>query len=99
MLPFPHAVEAGTPVYGNDEVERNMVVVEKEAYSRGLSPEAISVMLEFAMSLRMGKIVTHIQGKDGNSNQKKWISPSILLPSPILIVAHATKLFDPKQIS
>ena len=97
MLPFPHAVEAGTPVYGNDEVERNMVVVEKEAYSRGLSPEAISVMLEFAMSLRMGKIVTHIQGKDGNSNQKKWISPSILLPSPILIVAHATKLFE--QIS
>lgn len=47
-------VEAGTPVFGNDEVERNLVLVEKVAYSKGLSPEAISVMLEFAMSLRMG---------------------------------------------
>ncbi|XP_034454492.1 centromere protein I [Hippoglossus hippoglossus] len=47
-------VEAGTPLQGNDEFERNLVLVEKVAYARGLSPEAISVMLEFAMSLRMG---------------------------------------------
>ncbi|TNN72720.1 Centromere protein I [Liparis tanakae] len=47
-------VEAGTPVHGNDEVEKNMVMVEKVAYRNGLSPEAISIMLEFAMSLRMG---------------------------------------------
>ncbi|XP_047440314.1 centromere protein I isoform X2 [Mugil cephalus] len=47
-------VEAGTPVTGNDELERNLELVEKVAFSRGLSPEAISVMLEFAMSLRMG---------------------------------------------
>nr|XP_046261463.1 centromere protein I [Scatophagus argus] len=47
-------VEAGTPVYGNDEVERNLVLVEKVAYSKGLCPEAISIMLDFAMSLRMG---------------------------------------------
>ncbi|XP_041800256.1 centromere protein I [Chelmon rostratus] len=47
-------VEAGTPVYGNDELERNLVQVEKVAYSKGLFPEAISIMLEFAMSLRMG---------------------------------------------
>uniref|UniRef100_A0A8C2WKQ5 Centromere protein I n=1 Tax=Cyclopterus lumpus TaxID=8103 RepID=A0A8C2WKQ5_CYCLU len=47
-------VEAGTPVHGNDEVEKNMVMVEKVAYMKGLSPEAISIMLEFAMSLRMG---------------------------------------------
>ncbi|XP_019941325.2 centromere protein I isoform X1 [Paralichthys olivaceus] len=47
-------VEAGTPLIGNDEFERNLVLVERVAYSRGLSPEAISVMLEFAMSLRMG---------------------------------------------
>uniref|UniRef100_A0A3Q3VJJ7 Uncharacterized protein n=1 Tax=Mola mola TaxID=94237 RepID=A0A3Q3VJJ7_MOLML len=53
-LKYFSEVEAGTPVYGNDEVERNLVVVEKAAYSRGLSPEAVSVMLEFAMSLRMG---------------------------------------------
>lgn len=47
-------VQAGTPVYGNDDFEKNLDLVEKEAYSRGLSPEAISLMLEFAMSLRMG---------------------------------------------
>ncbi|XP_033994491.1 centromere protein I [Trematomus bernacchii] len=47
-------VEAGTPVIGNDDVERNLVLVEKVAYRNGLSPEAISIMLEFAMSLRMG---------------------------------------------
>lgn len=40
---------------GNDEMERNLVLVEKVAYSKGLPPEVISVMLEFAMSLRMGK--------------------------------------------
>ncbi|KAM9849539.1 centromere protein I [Aulostomus maculatus] len=47
-------VEAGTPRVGNDDFENNLVLVEKAANSRGLSPEAISVMLEFAMSLRMG---------------------------------------------
>ncbi|XP_030251202.1 centromere protein I [Sparus aurata] len=50
-------VEAGTPVHGNDEVERHLVLVEKVAYSKGLPPEAISVMLEFAMSLRMGTVL------------------------------------------
>ncbi|KAM7417396.1 hypothetical protein PAMA_017178 [Pampus argenteus] len=47
-------VETGTPWHGNDDFERNLVVVEKVAFSRGLSPEAVSIMLEFAMSLRMG---------------------------------------------
>ncbi|XP_053179943.1 centromere protein I [Scomber japonicus] len=47
-------VEAGTPLNGNDDFEKNLVLVEKVAYSRGLPPEAISIMLEFAMSLRMG---------------------------------------------
>lgn len=45
----------GTPVRGNDEVERNLVLVENVAYFKGLSPEAVSVMLEFVMKLRMGK--------------------------------------------
>lgn len=52
-------VKVGTPVHGNDEVERNLVLVEKVAYHKGLSPEAVSVMLEFAMSLRMGKTRTN----------------------------------------
>ncbi|CAK6964683.1 centromere protein I [Scomber scombrus] len=47
-------VEAGTPHQGNDDFENNLALVEKVAYSRGLPPEAISIMLEFAMSLRMG---------------------------------------------
>ncbi|KAF0039913.1 hypothetical protein F2P81_008148 [Scophthalmus maximus] len=47
-------VEAGTPVVGNDEFENNLVLVERAAYSKGLSSEAVAVMLEFAMSLRMG---------------------------------------------
>uniref|UniRef100_A0A3B5ME02 Centromere protein I n=1 Tax=Xiphophorus couchianus TaxID=32473 RepID=A0A3B5ME02_9TELE len=53
-LKYFSEVEAGTPVTGNDELENNLVRVEKVAFSRGLSPEAISVMLDFAMSLRMG---------------------------------------------
>lgn len=61
MSAFPPVVEAGTPVHGNDEVERHLVLVEKVAYSKGLPPEAISVMLEFAMSLRMGKTSTSQQ--------------------------------------
>lgn len=47
-------VAPGTPVIGNHEVENNLELVENVAFSRGLSPEAISVLLEFAMSLRMG---------------------------------------------
>lgn len=74
MLSLPLVVEAGTPVYGNDDVERNMVLVEKVAYSKGLSPEAISIMLEFAMSLRMGKTVSSSGGL-GNKN----IHPPLVL--------------------
>lgn len=51
-------MKEGTPVNGNDEVERNLVVVEKMAHYKGLPPEALAVMLEFAMSLRMGKAKT-----------------------------------------
>uniref|UniRef100_A0A3P8N845 Centromere protein I n=1 Tax=Astatotilapia calliptera TaxID=8154 RepID=A0A3P8N845_ASTCA len=54
MSPLLRVVEAGTPVLGNDELEKNLVQVEKVAYSQGLPPEAVSIMLEFAMSLRMG---------------------------------------------
>ncbi|MEQ2270972.1 hypothetical protein XENORESO_018665 [Xenotaenia resolanae] len=53
-LKYFSEVEVGTPVIGNDELEKNLVQVEKVALNRGLSPEALSVMLEFAMSLRMG---------------------------------------------
>ncbi|XP_008324667.1 centromere protein I [Cynoglossus semilaevis] len=47
-------VKAGTPILGNDELGKNLALVEKVAFNTGLPPEAIAVMLEFAMSLRMG---------------------------------------------
>ncbi|XP_059918952.1 centromere protein I [Gadus macrocephalus] len=55
-LKYFSKVQKGTPCRGNDEFENNLVTVERVAYSKGLSPEAISVMLEFAMSLRMGTV-------------------------------------------
>ncbi|XP_035768574.1 centromere protein I [Neolamprologus brichardi] len=66
MSPLLHVVEAGTPVQGNDELEKNLVQVEKVAYSQGLPPEAVSIMLEFAMSLRMGKTVF--------ASASKWVN-------------------------
>ncbi|KAG7465055.1 hypothetical protein MATL_G00172050 [Megalops atlanticus] len=53
-LKYFSQVEEGTPWKGNDVVERHMAVVERVALSQGLPPEAISVLLDFAMSLRMG---------------------------------------------
>ncbi|KAM6953156.1 centromere protein I [Aplochiton taeniatus] len=53
-LKYFSQVEAGSPMLGNDVVEKNLVVVENFGLSQGLPPKAISVMLEFAMSLRMG---------------------------------------------
>ncbi|RXN26801.1 centromere I-like protein [Labeo rohita] len=47
-------VEAGTVVRGNDELERNMVVVETVALSKGLPPEVITVLLDLALSLNAG---------------------------------------------
>jgi len=49
-------VEAGTVVRGNDELERNIVVVETVAVSKGLSPEVITVLLDLALSLNAGNI-------------------------------------------
>ncbi|XP_040030391.2 centromere protein I [Gasterosteus aculeatus] len=72
-------VEAGTPVNGNDEVERNMVLVEKLAYSKGLSPEAISIMLEFAMSLRMGTSLC--------ARVLKCLIPATLVPQEAVVRA------------
>lgn len=50
-------MEAGTVVRGNDELERNLVVVETVALSKGLPPEVITVLLDMALSLNAGKLV------------------------------------------
>lgn len=48
-------VKAGTPVKGNDELAGHLERVEQVALAQGLPPEAISIMLEFAMSQRLSK--------------------------------------------
>lgn len=65
MSPLLPVVKAGTPFHGNDKLEKNLVQVEKVAYSQGLPPEAVSIMLEFAMSLRMGKTLSLHQLRTG----------------------------------
>ncbi|KAL0974121.1 hypothetical protein UPYG_G00215920 [Umbra pygmaea] len=55
-LKYFSEVKAGTPRIGNDVMERNMALVERVGLSRGLPPEGISVMLDYAMSLRMGAV-------------------------------------------
>uniref|UniRef100_W5NDY1 Centromere protein I n=1 Tax=Lepisosteus oculatus TaxID=7918 RepID=W5NDY1_LEPOC len=47
-------VEAGTPWKGNDVLEKHFEAVERVAFSRGLSPEGIEILLDFALGLRMG---------------------------------------------
>uniref|UniRef100_A0A8C9VNQ6 Centromere protein I n=1 Tax=Scleropages formosus TaxID=113540 RepID=A0A8C9VNQ6_SCLFO len=49
---FCIVVEAGTPWKGNDTVERHLAAVERVGLSRGLSPQAVSILLEFSLSLR-----------------------------------------------
>ncbi|KAI1898123.1 hypothetical protein AGOR_G00069110 [Albula goreensis] len=53
-LKYFSQVEEGTPWKGNDVLERHMAAVERVALSQGLPPEAVSVLLDFALSLRMG---------------------------------------------
>lgn len=44
-------------VRGNDELERNLVVVETVALSHGLPPDAVSLLLDLALSFRAGKSI------------------------------------------
>ncbi|KAL4631617.1 centromere protein I [Arapaima gigas] len=57
-LKYFSQVEAGTPWKGNDTLERHLAVVERVGLSRGLPPQAISILLEFSLSLRMGSLVS-----------------------------------------
>lgn len=50
-------VQEGTVVRGNDELERNLVVVETVALSHGLPPDAVLLLLDLALSLRAGKSI------------------------------------------
>lgn len=56
-------VEAGTAVRGNDELERNILVVETVAVSKGLPPEVITVLLDLALSLNAGNFIYSGHGR------------------------------------
>ncbi|KAI5629986.1 centromere protein I, partial [Silurus asotus] len=49
-------VQEGTVVRGNNELEKNLVVVETVAFRQGLPPDAISQLLDLALSLRAGGV-------------------------------------------
>ncbi|XP_051902467.1 centromere protein I [Hippocampus zosterae] len=98
-------VEAGTPVMGNDVFEGNLVVVEKVAYAKGLPPDAISVMLEFAMSLRMGTslcprvlkclIPATVVPQDAVVRAVAWLGVSkIPISTQVLFVKWVLTVFD-----
>ncbi|XP_061755956.1 centromere protein I [Nerophis ophidion] len=74
-------VEEGTPWIGNDHIKRNLVLVEKVAFSEGLSPDAISVMLEFAMSPRMRSSM--------RSRVLKCLIPATVVPQEAVVRALA----------
>uniref|UniRef100_A0A674BFN7 Centromere protein I n=1 Tax=Salmo trutta TaxID=8032 RepID=A0A674BFN7_SALTR len=77
-LKYFSEVEAGTPCLGNDVLERNLVLVERVGLSRGLPPEAVSVMLDYAMSLRMGATCVRVL---------KFLIPATVVPQEAVVRA------------
>uniref|UniRef100_A0A8C7P9R1 Centromere protein I n=1 Tax=Oncorhynchus mykiss TaxID=8022 RepID=A0A8C7P9R1_ONCMY len=77
-LKYFSEVEAGTACAGNDVLERNLVLVERVGLSRGLPPEAISVMLDYAMSLRMGVTCVRVL---------KFLIPATVVPQEAVVRA------------
>lgn len=49
-------VEAGTPWRGNYVLEKHLDTIERTAFNKGLPPEGIDIMIDFALGLRMGKV-------------------------------------------
>ncbi|XP_035983364.1 centromere protein I [Fundulus heteroclitus] len=104
-LKYFSEVKVGTPVVGNDELENNLVQVEKVAFTMGLSPEAISVMLEFAMSLRMGSspcarvlkclIPASVVPQDAVVRAVVWLSVgAIPITTQVLFIKWVLTVFD-----
>uniref|UniRef100_A0A8C7DGP8 Centromere protein I n=1 Tax=Oncorhynchus kisutch TaxID=8019 RepID=A0A8C7DGP8_ONCKI len=78
-LKYFSEVKAGTPRAGNDILKRNLVLVERVGLSRGMPPEAISVMLDFAMSLRMGGVTS--------VRVLKFLIPATVVPQEAVVRA------------
>lgn len=104
-LKYFSEVKAGTPIQGNDDFERNLVYVEKVAYSKGLHPEAVSTMLEFGMSCRMGSspcarvlkclIPSSLVPQEAVVRAVSWLGISkIPISTQILFVKWVLTMFD-----
>uniref|UniRef100_A0AAR2M4B4 Centromere protein I n=1 Tax=Pygocentrus nattereri TaxID=42514 RepID=A0AAR2M4B4_PYGNA len=70
-------VREGTTVKGNDELERNLVVVETIAFGQGLPPEAVSLLLDLALSLRAGSGTC--------SRVLKFLIPASVVPQEAIV--------------
>uniref|UniRef100_A0A6Q2XMH4 Centromere protein I n=1 Tax=Esox lucius TaxID=8010 RepID=A0A6Q2XMH4_ESOLU len=79
-LKYFSEVKAGTPWMGNDVLERNLVLVERMGLTRGLPPEVISTMLDYAMSLRMGAPCVRVL---------KFLIPATVVPQEAIVRAVA----------
>ncbi|XP_066505410.1 centromere protein I [Hoplias malabaricus] len=75
-LKFLSQVEEGT-VRGNDKLETNLVIVETVALSQGLSPEAISILLDLALSQRAGSV--------NCSRILKFLIPASVVPQEAIV--------------
>ncbi|KAL2077360.1 hypothetical protein ACEWY4_026864 [Coilia grayii] len=76
-LTYFSEVKAGTPVLGNDELEGHLVRLERTALAQGLPPHAVSIMLEFAMSLRMTNAIT--------SRVLRFLVPASVVPQEAVL--------------
>ncbi|XP_072519522.1 centromere protein I [Salminus brasiliensis] len=76
-LDYLSQVQEGTVVKGNDQLEKNLVVVETVALSRGLPPEAVSLLLDLALSVRAGNVTC--------ARVLKFLIPASVVPQEAIV--------------
>ncbi|XP_031443061.1 centromere protein I [Clupea harengus] len=93
-LKYFSQVKTGTPRNGNDELYGYLEQVEREALAQGLAPEAVSIMLEFAMSLRMTSAIS--------SRVLRFLIPASVVPQEAVVRGFSwlcmQKLSQPTQV-
>ncbi|XP_033876023.3 centromere protein I [Acipenser ruthenus] len=70
-------VEAGTPWRGNYVLEKHLDTIERTAFNKGLPPEGIDIMIDFALGLRMGSVL--------GVRVMKTLIPATVVPQSALI--------------
>ncbi|MGH0182930.1 UNVERIFIED_CONTAM: hypothetical protein FKN15_010791 [Acipenser sinensis] len=70
-------VEAGTPWRGNYVLEKHLDTIERTAFNKGLPPEGIDIMIDFALGLRMGSVL--------GVRVMKTLIPATVVPQSSLI--------------